>query len=112
MNGATLRASMKPVLLLCLLFASIPLSGCRKSGTCAGKDLLVEVSGNHEHAERISAAELERGARAYRLEGGSHEHALRLSEADLSQLAAGKSVERRSSSMNGHVHQLRLSCER
>jgi hypothetical protein len=110
--GRALHANMKPVLLLSLLFASISLNGCRKSGTCAGKDLLVEVSGNHGHAERIPASELERGARAYRLEGGSHEHAFRLSEAELGQLTAGKSVERRSSSMNGHVHQLRLSCER
>jgi hypothetical protein len=107
-----LCVSLKRALLWCCFFASIPLSGCRKSGTCAGKDLLVEVSGNHEHAERIPASALESGPRAHRLGGGSHEHALRLSEAELTELAAGKSVERRSSSMNGHVHQLRLSCER
>ena len=100
------------VLLFGLLLLSFPLAGCRKTGTCAGKDLLLEVSGNHGHAQRIPAAELERGARAHRLEGGSHDHAVRLTDADLTQLAAGKSVERRTSSMNGHVHEVRLSCER
>ena len=44
--------SIKPLLLLSLLL-SLSLSACQKSGTCAGKDLLVEVSGNHEHAVRV-----------------------------------------------------------
>lgn len=86
--------------------------GCQKSGTCAGKDLLVEISGNHGHAERIPAAVLEPGKRVFRLEGGSHDHSVRLSEAELKDLSEGKSVERRSSSMNAHVHELRLTCER
>ena len=109
MSAPTTKRS---VVLFGLLLLALPLAACRKSGTCAGKDLLVEVSGNHGHAERIPAAELERGAHSYRLEGGSHEHGVRLSDADLAALTAGKSVERRTSSMNGHVHEVRLSCER
>lgn len=107
-----MKLPTKPLLSLSLLLSSLSLSACQKSGTCAGKDLLVEVSGNHEHAQRIAAADLRSGVRAHRLVGGSHEHVLRLSDAELGDLAAGKSVDRRSSSMNGHVHALRLTCER
>jgi len=99
-------------MLLATLLLALSTGACKKSGTCAGKDLLVEVSGNHGHAERIPASELERGAHVHRLEGGSHEHALRLSDADLTELASGIAVERRSSSSNGHVHELRIRCER
>ena len=85
---------------------------CSKSGVCHGKDLLVEISGNHDHNERIVAAALARGAGNYKLEGGSHEHTLRLSEATIAKLETGDRVELRSSSQNGHLHELRLSCEK
>jgi hypothetical protein len=91
------------------LFPLIALA-CSKPGPCAGKDLLVEVSGNHAHTERVPADEMKRGAGSYKLEGGSHEHNLRLNDATLARLRGGEAVELRSSGQNGHVHALRLRC--
>jgi hypothetical protein len=87
-------------------------SGCEKSGICAGKPLALEISGNHGHDVRIAPKELEKGPGRYPITGGSHEHGLRLTEADLAKLKAGETLERRSTSMNAHVHELRVACER
>ena len=86
--------------------------GCDKSGICRGKSLTLEISGNHGHDERIPAKGLEKGPGRYVIGGGSHEHGFRLSEADVAKLSAGETLERRSTSMNAHVHELRLTCER
>lgn len=92
--------------------AVVWLAGCGKPGVCGDQDLALEISGNHGHAERIEKKALTLGPGRYKLEGGSHEHAFRLSEADVAKLRAGESVELRSTSMNAHVHELRLSCAR
>jgi hypothetical protein len=86
--------------------------GCQKSGICAGKALALEVSGNHGHDEHIAASELEKGPGRYTIAGGSHEHGFRLTEADLERLRTGGSVELRSTSMNAHVHALRVACDK
>jgi hypothetical protein len=101
---------MKPALLVVGL--SLLLLACSKSGPCGGNDLLVDIPGNHGHTKRIGAAALGRRTGSYKLEGGSHEHSLRLDEATLAKLASGDSVTLRSSSQNGHVHALSLTCER
>ncbi|HVR20995.1 MAG TPA: hypothetical protein VMS65_14890 [Polyangiaceae bacterium] len=87
-------------------------SGCEKSGICAGKPLALEISGNHGHEERIAASELEKRPGRYAIAGGTHEHGFRLSEADLAKLRTGGSLELRSTSMNAHVHALRIECAR
>ncbi len=86
------------------------LGGCGKPGICGDKDLTVEISGNHGHAERIEKKALELGPKRYKLEGGSHDHTFRLGEAEIAKLRAGESVELRSTSMNAHVHELRVTC--
>lgn len=97
----------------CLAAAfALAATACKKGGVCGGNELLVEVSGNHGHDIRIPAGSLERGAGLFRLEGGSHDHAFRLDEAALASLKAGTSVETRTSSSNGHVHAVRLTCAR
>lgn len=94
------------------LLAALGLAGCEKSGVCRGKDLAVEVSGNHGHVERIEKKALAKGAGRYTLDGGSHEHGFRLTDADVAKLAAGETLELRSTSMNAHLHELRLKCVR
>jgi hypothetical protein len=90
----------------------VSLVGCGKPGVCGDKDLTLEISGNHGHAERIEKKALELGPGRYKLEGGSHEHAFRLTEAHVKKLQAGEAVELRTTSMNAHVHELRLTCAR
>jgi hypothetical protein len=94
-----------------VLLAVVSLVGCGKPGVCGDGDLALEISGNHGHAERIEKKAL-LGPGRYKLEGGSHEHAFRLSEADVAKLRAGEAVELRSTSMNAHVHELRVKCAR
>ena len=95
-----------------LFLALISLAGCGKPGVCGNKDLVLEISGNHGHAERIEKKALTLGAGRYKLEGDSHDHAFRLSDADVEKLRSGGSVELRSTSMNAHVHELRMTCAR
>ena len=87
-------------------------SGCEKPGFCGGKALLVEVSGNHGHTERLEPKALEKGPGRYVLEGASHEHTFRLAETDVAKLKSGEALELRSTSMNAHLHELRLKCEK
>ena len=95
-----------------LFLAVVSLAGCGKPGVCGDKDLVLEISGNHGHAERIEKKALTLGAGSYTIEGGSHEHAFRLKDADVEKLRAGGAVELRSTSMNAHVHELRVTCAR
>ena len=100
-----------PDLVLALVILSAT-TACEKSGICAGKELLVEVSGNHGHAERVEPKALEKGAGRFAIAGDSHEHGFRLKNDDLEKLHAGESLALRSTSMNAHVHELRLRCAR
>jgi hypothetical protein len=86
-------------------------SACDKAGICDGKPLALEVSGNHGHDERVAAKELEEGPARYTITGGSHEHGFRLTESDVAKLRSGGTLELRSTSMNAHVHELRVKCE-
>ena len=97
------------VVLLVILAAT---TACEKPGICGKKDLMVEVSGNHGHAERVERKALEKGVGRFAIAGDSHEHGFRLTDADLAKLRAGESVALRSTSMNAHVHELRVTCAR
>jgi hypothetical protein len=94
------------------LALAVALGGCEAPGICDGKELKLAISGNHGHEERIEKKALAQGPGRYTIQGGSHEHGFRLSEADVGRLKAGESVELRTTSMNAHVHELRLSCMR
>lgn len=86
------------------------LGGCEEPGVCDGKELALTISGNHGHDERIEKKALTQGPGRYKIQGGSHEHGFRLTEADVGRLKAGDSIVLRSTSMNAHVHELRVSC--
>ena len=92
-----------------LAFSAL-LVGCEEPGVCDGKDLALTISGNHGHAVRIERKTLTKGPGLYKIQGDSHEHGFRLTEADIGRLKAGDSIELRSTSMNAHVHELRVSC--
>lgn len=86
-------------------------SACNQAGICGGKPLALEISGNHGHDPSIAAKELEKGPGRYTITGGSHEHGFRLTESDAAKLRSGGTLELRSTSMNAHVHELRVKCE-
>jgi hypothetical protein len=93
-----------------VLIALSVLGGCETPGVCDGKHLALTISGNHGHEERIEKKALAKGPGVYKFQGDSHEHGFRLSETDIGRLKAGESIELRSTSMNAHVHELRVAC--
>lgn len=85
-------------------------TACGKPGVCRDKALLLEIGGDHGHERSIPKDKLTQGPGRYAITGGSHEHGFRLTEADIRKLQAGEAIELRSTSMNAHVHELRLKC--
>jgi hypothetical protein len=105
------RKHPAPDLALVLVILSAT-TACEKSGICAGKELVIEISGNHGHTERVERKALEKGAGRFVVAGDSHEHGFRLKDDDVKKLHAGESLALRSTSMNAHVHELIVKCAR
>jgi hypothetical protein len=106
------RSSLVPsgLTLSIVLGVALATVACGKPGVCRDKDLLLEIGGDHGHDRRIPKNKLTQGPGRYVLGGESHEHGFRLTEADIGRLQAGEAIELRSTSMNAHVHELRLKC--
>jgi hypothetical protein len=86
---------------------SEPQSKCTTNGTA------VEVSGNHGHEATVPAADVKRGiGGTYPLKGSAdHQHVFVLRDADMQKLQRGEAVTTRSSSVNGHLHELAIRCK-
>jgi hypothetical protein len=88
-------------------------AACQKKNDCSSHGVLVEIAGNHGHETVISPEQVERGAgRMYPLRGGTHEHAMSLTDADMQGLEAGRPVTTRSTTVQGHVHEIGVSCKK
>jgi hypothetical protein len=86
--------------------SSAPQSKCMTQGATA------EISGNHGHAIDIPADAIKRGmGGTYAVKGGDHEHAIVLKDADMKTLQSGTPVKTRTSSVNGHVHEVEVKCK-
>jgi hypothetical protein len=94
-----------------LIAACVLSAGCQKKSACVTNGVVVDIAGNHGHAADISAEHVRRGVGGiYPVTGGTHEHAMRLSDADMKALQEGRSVTTRSTSVNGHVHEIGVAC--
>lgn len=86
--------------------------GCQKKSACLKNGVVVDIAGNHGHEASISAEPIQRGiGGVYPLRGGTHEHAMMLTDADMKALQDGKPVTTRSTSVDGHVHEIRVTCK-
>jgi hypothetical protein len=92
--------------------------GCDKGGgggtesKCVTSGTAAEISGNHGHAIDIPSDAVKRGlGGTYAVKGGDHEHAVALTDADMKNLQAGQPATTRTSSVNGHVHEVKISCK-
>lgn len=91
-------------------------AGCDKGGGSAGTQCAngaqAELTGNHGHAVEISADQIKRGMGGpHAVKGGDHEHAILLKDEDVKKLQAGEKVATRTSSVNGHMHEVTFSCK-
>lgn len=85
-------------------------SGCEEKNACAG-GVTADISGNHGHSLAIPADAVKRGiGGTYPLQGGSHEHAVPVKDADFEKLQGGGTATTRSTSVEGHTHEITLSC--
>lgn len=87
-------------------------AGCQKKSACETNGVVVDIAGNHSHEASISAEHIRRGeGRMYPLRGGTHQHTMMLTDADMKALQDGKSVTTRSTSVDGHVHEVVVACK-
>jgi hypothetical protein len=87
--------------------------GCEKSGSkCVTNGTVVEISGNHGHTADVPADAVKRGiGGTYAVKGADHEHALVLKDDDMKSLQKGQAVRTRTSSVNGHLHEVEIRCK-
>lgn len=87
--------------------------GCSKSGSkCVTNGTVVEISGNHGHVANIPAEDVKRGiGGTYAIKGADHEHAMVLKDEDMQSLQKGQTVRTRTSSVNGHLHEVEIRCK-
>jgi hypothetical protein len=98
----------KPRLFTALVLTLALGLGCSKKSSCQP---LVEISGNHGHSLAMPDDAADKGGdHVYALKGGSHQHAVGVRDAELKKLKAGESVELRSTSVNSHLHALKVTC--
>lgn len=90
--------------------AILGVSACSQ-GKCAKNGAVAEISGAHGHVLNIPAAQVKAGVGgAYTLTGGAHQHTIMLTDADMKKLGQDQSVVTRATSIEGHTHEVRVSC--
>jgi len=93
----------------------VAVTGCEKSApenACTKNGATAELSGNHGHTIDIPADHIKRGiGGTYAVKGGDHEHAIALKDEDMKKLQQAQPVKTRTSSVNGHVHEVEIKCK-
>ena len=90
----------------------VVVSACRSKSACVQNGVAVDIVGNHGHEVSIPSDHVGRGVGAlYPVRGGTHEHAIMLTDADTKALQAGKAVATRTTSVEGHVHEVNVKCK-
>jgi hypothetical protein len=88
------------------------LAGCSQKSRCVTEGTEVQVAGDHPHSAAVSADQVEKGlTRVYGARGADHEHAFVLKAGDMQRLQRGEPVTTRTSSVNGHVHEVIVRCK-
>jgi hypothetical protein len=96
---------------MAILFIAV--TACQKKSDCLKNGVVVEIAGNHGHEAAIPTEQVERGAgKMYPVRGGTHEHTMNLTDADMKSLQAGSPVTTRSTTVQGHVHEIGVTCKK
>lgn len=109
MLKSTLRIALGAIVLSFLAAGcdkGVPDNACTKNGAMA------DLSGNHGHAIDVPADHVKRGiGGTYAVRGGEHEHVIVLKDEDMKKIQRAESVKTRTSSVNGHVHEVEVKCK-
>ncbi len=101
---------MSKIISISAVLAIALMPSCSKKNAC--HEVVAEISGNHGHALALTGDDVGRGKSGdYALKGGTHEHVVNIGDDEMKKLGAGEPIERRSSSVNGHMHAITLSCK-
>jgi hypothetical protein len=115
MSNGLVRRTLGPIAALAMVFG-LGAFGCKSepASKCVTNGTVVEISGNHGHTADVPAADIKRGiGGTYPLAKGTadHQHVFVLRDADMQKLQKGEAVTTRSSSVNGHLHELAIRCK-
>jgi hypothetical protein len=87
-------------------------AACSHKSRCVTDGVDVQIAGDHPHSAAVPTDHVKRGAgRTYSVRGSDHEHAFVLRDDDMQKLERGESVTTRTSSVNGHVHEVVVRCK-
>jgi len=97
---------------LAFLACSMLLAACSQKSPCVTKGVKVDVITEHPHSAAVPSHDVERGAaRTYAIEGDGHKHLFTLTADDMKKLQHGDPVTTRSTSSNGHIHEVDVVCK-
>lgn len=95
-----------------IAFLALALAGCQKKSDCVKNGVVVEIAGNHGHEVAIPTQHVEQGVGGmYPIKGGTHEHAMSLTDDNMKALKEGQPVTTRTTTVQGHVHEISVSCK-
>jgi hypothetical protein len=88
------------------------LAACSHKSRCVGEGVDVQIASDHPHSAIVSTEHMKRAVGAtYPVRGSDHEHAIALRENDMHKLERGEPTTTRTSSANGHVHEVIVRCK-
>ncbi len=94
-----------------MAIACVSVLGCDRDAKVCPNGAAAEITGNHGHSLDIPSEHLARRVGGtYPVRGGDHEHAAPVKDADMAALARGESITTRTTSVNGHGHEVVLRC--
>ena len=88
------------------------LAACSHKSRCVTDGVDVQIAGDHPHSATVPTEHVKRAVGAtYPVRGANHEHAIVLRDNDMQKLERGEPVTTRTSSVNGHVHEVIVRCK-
>ena len=88
------------------------LVACSHKSRCVTDGVDVQIAGDHPHSATVPTEHVKRaGGGTYPVRGSDHEHAFVLRDDDMQKLERGEPVTTRTSSVNGHVHEMTVRCK-
>jgi hypothetical protein len=88
------------------------LAACSHKSRCVTDGVDVQIAGDHPHSATVPSEHVKRAVGGtYPVRGADHEHSIMLREGDMQKLERGEHVTTRTSSVNGHIHEVILRCK-
>lgn len=88
------------------------LAACAQKNRCVTEGVDAQIAGDHPHSAIVPTEHMKRAVGGtYPVRGSDHEHAIVLRENDMQKLERGEPATTRTSSANGHVHEVIVRCK-